>query len=246
MTILFFLLLFGVVLPLWGWMVARIWKDSPAGARATFILFVPAYVWAYRLWQHQHDALRIVVIPNLIAFAIMLAAGYKTAQSVAKPDSGLSQVRTSKEWENWCKEQNDATYDPVLGTCVENNREEALARSQNTDVFGRLTRYLEKRGIKAEIDQSASAGALQPKLVTPEVAKVSAFYFLPLSMSQPIVSLVLCVSEAACAKYAEGAAERGLIQFVRNKNLLLVLPAETTEDARINALKEAFENFKAG
>jgi hypothetical protein len=255
MTILFFLLLILLVLPLWSWMVVRIWKPSPVMARVSFILFVPAYFWGYHLWQRKESALRLIVLANLAAFIFLLLVGYKAFESevvtvffgreyAQEKFGNKSQGKTVAEWARWCKENNDATYDPVLGTCVENNKEEALARSESNDIFGRLTGFLSKNGIKSEIDQSVSVAVLQPKIVTAEIAQVTAFYFLPLSMSQPIVSVLLCVSEAACEKYEEDAKEGGALHFVRNANLLLILPPGPIEDARIETLKDAFAKFK--
>lgn len=255
MAIIFFLLLFLIVVPLSLWLVASIWKTSSPGARASFLLLVPIYYWAWQERDNREIGLRPALIINLCAFVISLMVGYKAfefeilsvfgGQEYAQEKvRGKTSVRVSSEDARWCKEQNDATYDPALKTCVENSKEEALARSQRSDLFGRLGRHLEKRGIKGELDTSRSANAMQPQLVTPEIARVTAYYFLPLSMSQPPVSVLLCISEAACMTYEEKAKERGAANLVRNTNLLLVLPPENAEDVRFPALKEAFLKFK--
>jgi hypothetical protein len=243
MTVLFFLLLILLVLPLWAWLVSRIWTGSPSGVRASFFLIVPTYLWGLHYWRRERSGLGGLLVANTAALLILSAVGFKAANADSK--SADRHAKTSPNMEAWCKKQNDATYDPVLQTCVENSKDEARARNQQEDVFGQLSRHLEKKGLKSEIDQSAAASASQPKLVTAEVAQITAFYFLPLSMSQPELSILLCVSEAACKKYAEDAPERGITQFVRNENLLLVLPQEPSTDERIEKLKDAFKAFKS-
>ncbi len=201
-------------------------------------LVLPLWLWlATRIWCCRELTLRPVFVASLSAFALLALDGCS--------EHTQEKSRTSAELEGWCKEKNDATYDPTLGTCVENGKEEALARSESKNIFVRMVQHFEKSGIKGEFDESASAAALLPQLAAPEIAKMTQYYFLPLSMSQPPLAVLLCVSEAACMKYEENARERGTTNLVRNANLLLVLPAAGAEEARISALTMAFLRFKA-
>lgn len=250
MAILFFLFLILVVIPLTAWLAITIWHACSVRERASFLLIVPT---SYLAWKYR-DKSEISVQPalkyNLVALTVLLLLA---VLAFILPSSGKisldkehaeARMRQSAEWARWCKEKNDATYDPVIGTCVENSKAEAVARSVNSNILGQLINHLGKKGIKGELDESRSAGVLQAQLVTPEIAKAAAFHFMPLSMSQPPVTVLLCVSEAACEKYEGKAKETGAVNLVRNANLLLVLPSDTGDDSRFSALKQAFLLFK--
>lgn len=248
MTILFILLLIFLVLPLWLWLVLCIWPVSTPLARSSFFLVVPAYFWGVRHWDNPELAIKPVIAANFFAALLIILIGYKTfgADNAQQKALAQSPARSDAAWAQWCKEQNDASYDPELGTCVETGKTEAVARSRDARTFERLAYHLDQRGVRGEFDESQAAGAIEPQLLTPEIAKATPFYFLPLSMSQPPISVLLCVSEAACAKFAAKAAERAIGHVELNGNLLLVTPTEEIENERIEAMKAAFQRFKPG
>ena len=250
MAIRFFLLLILIVIPLSAWLAFTIWHACSPRERASFLLIVPTSYLAWKYKDKPGVNIQPALTCNLVALPILLLVAVLAfilpSWNKASYDKEHAEARTrqSAEWTRWCKEKNDATYDPTLGTCVENSKAEAVARSVNANILGQLISHLGKKGIKGELDESRSVGALQARLVTPEIAKAAAFHFTPLSMSQPPVTVLLCVSESACEKYEEKAKEAGAVNLVRNANLLLVLPPETGDDSRFNALKQAFLLFK--
>lgn len=250
---LYFLLLL-LSLPMWFWLCARIWKVSPSGAKLSFFLFFPGLYWAYKLWDDPEAQVRPAAFANIALFLLTLVVhlqlpddwmqrvigGTQYAQKVKKAEK----KRVSSDMERWCNQQNDATYDADLKTCVERSKKEALAQGIDKQIFSRLTTHLEKNGIKGEFDLSKSGAAI--KLAsTEQIAEVASYYFLPFSMSQPRISVLLCVSSSACASYIENIKDRSIINTIRNENLILTIPWEVMEDPKIKELTAVFLDFKA-
>ncbi|MGZ3237438.1 MAG: hypothetical protein ACXWIN_03945 [Burkholderiaceae bacterium] len=254
MITLYFLLLL-LSLPLWFWLCVRIWKVSPVGAGLSFFLFFPGLYWSYKLWDDQEAKIRTAAYANIALFLLTMLVrlqlpddwmqraigGTQYAQKVKKAEK----KRISSDMERWCREQNDATYDPDLKTCVERSKKEALAQGIDKQIFNRLNAHLERSGIKGEFDHSKSGTGI--KLAsTSEIAEVTSYYFLPFSMSQPRISVLLCVSASACATYIENIKDRSIINTIRNENLILTIPWDSMEDPKIKELTAVFLDFKAG
>ena len=253
MIALYFLLLL-LSLPLWFWLCARIWKVSPSGAGFSFFLFFPGLYWAYKLWDDPEAKIRTAAYANIALFVLTVIVrlqlpedwvqrvigGTQYAQKVKKAEK----KRVSSDMERWCREQNDATYDPDLKTCVERSKKEALAQGIDKQIFSRLTTHLEKSGIKGEFDHSQSGTGIKLATTT-EIAEVASYYFLPFSMSQPRISVLLCVSASACATFIENIKDRSIINTIRNENLILTIPWDSMEDPKIKELTAAFLDFKA-
>ena len=253
MIALYFLLLLAS-LPMWFWLCSRIWKTSPAGAGFSFFLFFPGLYFAYKLWDDPDAKIRTAAYANIALFVLTVIVrlqlpddwmqrvigGTQYAQKVKKAEK----TRATSDMERWCREQNDATYDPDLKTCVERGKKETLAEGIDKQVFGRLTTHLDRNGIKGELDHSQSGTAIQLASTT-QIADVASYYFLPFSMSQPRISVLLCVSASACASYIENIKDRSIINTIRNENLILTVPWDSIEEPRIKELITAFLDFKA-
>jgi hypothetical protein len=253
MTILYLLLML-ISFPVWIWLCSRIWKTSPLGAILGFFFLIPGLYWTYKLWDDPEAKIRPAAFANLGLFLLTLvvnmslpsdwkeklAGGDRYAQKMKMAEK----KRASADMERWCREHNDATYDSDLKTCVERGKQEALAQGIDKQIFSRLAAHLEKRGIKGEFDRSKSGVSI--KLASSEqIADVASYYFLPFSMSQPRISVLLCVSSSACASYIENIKERSVINLIRNENLILTIPWDSMEDPKIKELTAEFLEFKA-
>jgi hypothetical protein len=253
MTILYLLLML-ISIPAWGWLCSRIWKTSPLGAILGFFFLIPALYWTFKLWDDPEAKIHPAAYANLALFFLTLLVNMSLPsdwkEQLAGGDRYAKRVklaekkRASADMERWCREQNDATYDADLKTCVERGKQEALAQGIDKQVFSRLAAHLEKRGIKGEFDRSKSGTSI--KLAsTEQIADVASYDFLPFSMSQPRISVLLCVSASACASYIENIKERSVINTIRNENLILTIPWDSMEDPKIKELTGAFLEFKA-
>jgi hypothetical protein len=250
---LYFLLIL-LSLPMWYWLCARIWKVSPSGAKYSFFLFFPGLYWAYKLWDDPEAKIRPAAIGNIALLLLIIIVRMQMpadwVQQViggtqyAKKVKKIEKKRATSDMERWCNENNDATYDPDLKTCVERNKKETLAQGIDKQVFSRLSKHLEHSGIKGEFDQSTSGMAIK-LATTPQIAHVASYYFLPFSMSQPRISVLLCVSASACASYIENIKDRSIINTIRNENLILAVPWDSIEDPKIKEFVAAFLDFKA-
>ncbi len=254
MLALYFILLLASI-PVWFWLCLRIKKVSPLGAVLSFFLGLPALYWAYKLWDDSDAKIRppflsyaaLTILITLIGMQLPENWAQNLVQGSAKTNKlKLAAEKKQKDgaMERWCNEKNDAAYDPDLKTCVERGKSEALSKEASVDLYGRLTKHLEHSGIKGEFDHSKTAASVK-LTATPEIASVAAYYFWPLSMSQPQVSVFLCVSESACATFVENSKDREILIMLRKGNLLLVIPVEGKDDARIKELETAFSTFKA-
>ncbi|MGZ5819319.1 MAG: hypothetical protein ACXWJD_11285 [Burkholderiaceae bacterium] len=252
MTTLYLLLML-LSFPAWGWLCVRIWKSSPLGAILGFFFLLPALYWTYKLWDDPDAKIHTPALANLALVLLTtlvymqlpsdwrerLAGGDNYAQKVRKAEK----KRASADMERWCQEHNDATYDPDLKTCVERGKKEALAQGIDKQIFSRLTTHLEKNGIKGEFDHSKSATGIK-LATTNEIADVASYYFLPFSMSQPRISVLLCVSASACATYIENIKDRSIVNTIRNENLILLVPWDSMENPQIRELTAVFLEFK--
>ncbi len=241
-------------LPFWIWLLVRIWDVSKPGAVLTFFFVVPAFYWGYRLWDDGEANIRVPFVVsmalNLLAlpFAIALnsdgiegliyGAAYMKQKSRAAEQAKLN----NPEMERWCREQNDASFDPVMGTCVEPEKSAVQARSERDNVFDRLGKHLSESGVKGEFDYSATATTEKLKAIA-EIAQVTSYHFLPLSMSQQPVLILLCVSESACTLSENQAKGRGTNITIRNRNLLMFVQPQALDDVRVKALRKAFSGF---
>jgi hypothetical protein len=241
-------------LPFWIWLLVRIWRVSKPGAALTFFLIVPAFYWGYRLWHDTEANIRVPLIVsmtlNLLAlpFAIALnsdgieALTYGSAHMKQKAQAAEHARLNNPEMERWCREQNDASFDPAMGMCVEPEKSAVQARSKRDNVFDRLGKHLSQSGVRGEFDSSTTATIEKLKAI-PEIADVTSYHFLPLSMSQQPVLVLLCVSETACDRAENQAKGRGTNITIRNRNLLMFVQPQALDDVRVKALRKAFSGF---
>lgn len=250
----FYFLLLLLSLPMWFWLCTRIWKTSPVGAGLSFFFFFPGLYWCFKLWDDPEAKIRVAAYANLALFLLTVLVRIQLPEDWMQRTMGGTEYaqkmkraekkRATSDMDKWCREQNDATYDPDLKTCVERSKQETLAQGIDKQVFGRLTTHLEKSGIKGEFDHSKSGTAIQLESTT-QIAEVASYYFLPFSMSQPRISVLLCVSSTACASYIENIKDHSVINTIRNENLILTVPWDSMENPRVKELTAAFLDFKA-
>lgn len=250
----FYFLLLLLSLPMWFWLCSRIWKTSPTGASLSFIFFFPGLYWAYKLWDDPEAKIRASAYANLALFLLTVIVRVQLPDDWMQRATGgadyeqklkqAEQKRATSDMERWCNEQNDATYDADLKTCVERNKQQALAQGIDKHIFSRLTAYLDKSGVKGEFDHSKSGTAIKLES-TSQIAEVASYYFYPFSMSQPRISVQLCVSASACASYIENIKDSSVINTIQNENLILMVPWDAMENPRIKELTVAFSGFKA-
>jgi hypothetical protein len=250
----FFLFLWVLWTPLWLWLCSRIWKSNKTGAILSLLFTLPAFYFAAKVWDEPDAKIKLPAYANIAIFALLtivwiqlpsdwmqqFAGGTEYAKRVKKAEK----KRASSEMERWCQEKNDASYDPDLKTCVERKKTDIMAQGLDKATFSRLNSYLERNGIKGEIDHSQSSESIKLTKST-EIADVAAYYFLPFSMSQPRISFYLCVSANACANYVENIKDRSVVNLIRNNNLLLSVPWESLEEPKTKELINVFLDFKA-
>ncbi|MFC3109701.1 hypothetical protein ACFQAT_18215 [Undibacterium arcticum] len=253
MTIAIFILLSLLGIPFWAWLVLRIRRVSNLGAILPFIFAVPALYWAWRLWDDDEAKIRAPFIAVVVLNIVLAGVGMKITQAQIETllfgqEAVQAQVATQSDgrhadMKRWCREQHDADYDVDLATCVEATTDDAQARIDDHQVFGQLAKYLDQSGIKGEFDETRTTGTEQ-LLAKPGVTGVSAYDFLPLSMSQAPMSILQCVSEIACLQLEADTGLLGSHAMLRNRNLLLLFGPDAADDARINQLKAAFSSFR--
>jgi len=241
-------------LPFWIWLLACIWRVSKPGAVLTFFFVLPGFYWAYRLWDGTQENVRIPFIGSMVFNLIALPLGislnsrdiesamYGSEHMKQKAQAAEQAQLNNPEMERWCREKNDASFDPVLGMCVEPEKSAVQARSKTDNVFGRLEQHLIQSGVKGEFDHTKTAGTDKLKAIA-EIADVTSYHFLPLSMSQLPVLVLQCVSESACNLAENQAKARGTNVTIRNRNLLLFVQPQAMDDVRVKALRKAFSGF---
>jgi hypothetical protein len=241
-------------LPMWIWLCVRIWKTSPVGAILSFLFFFPGLYWAAKLWNDPEANTRTAAYANIALFLLTIlvrvqlpddwmqraTGGDEYAQKMKRAEK----KRATSDMERWCNDHNDATYDPELQTCVERSKQQALAQGTDKQIFSRLTAHLDKSGVKGEFDHSKSGTAIKLES-TSQIAEVASYYFYPFSMSQPRISVLLCVSASACASYIENIKDHSIINTIQNENLILMLPWDSMDNPKIKELTAAFLNFKS-
>ena len=253
MTIAFFILLFLFGLPLWAWLVLRIRRVSKVGAILSFIFAVPALYWAWSLWNDDEAKIRAPFIALVALNIVLVAVGMKITQAqvgtllfgaeYAQEQLAAKSDGRHGDMQRWCREQHDGDYDPDLATCVEAAKDDAQARIADHWVFGQLAKHFDQSGVKGEFDETRTTSTEQ-LLAKPGVTGVSAYDFLPLSMSQAPMAVMQCVSELACLQLETDAALLASHAMLRNRNLLLLFGPGSADDGRINQLKAAFSSFR--
>ncbi len=181
MFIFLFALLILVGLPLWLWLAARISQVSNSGALFSLFLVAPAFYWTYKLWHDRRANLRVpavanlainlIALPALIIYSTHYATGQARAAAVPKDNPRMTA---------WCREQNDAIYDPVLELCVEPTKAEVLAQEKRANSMGQLEQYLNQHGFAGALDRNATAEttALSSR---PDIADAASYRFSPLA-----------------------------------------------------------------
>jgi hypothetical protein len=244
MIIFLYLILVLVGLPLWLWLASRISQVSNTGALLSLLLVLPAFYWTYKLWNNRRADLRIPAIANLLLnlialpFLLLYSTHYATSQARA-----AAVPKDDPQMARWCKEKNDAVYDPVLEVCVEPSKADALAQEQRDNVMRQLAQYLSQRGVAGELDRSAIP-EIEALKTMPEIADAAGYHLLPFTMSQRPVLMLLCVSESACAHVAAKEKKDGTQIAIAKGALLLLVTSDAIDDARLKKLRAAISHFR--
>jgi len=242
MTFLFMILVI-IGLPLWLWLASRISQISNTGALLSLFLVIPAFYWVYKLWRDRRANLRIPAIANLIVNFIAMPAlivystHYATSQ-VAETSVPIDNPQMNK----WCREQNDAIYDPVMKVCVEPTKADVLALESRENMMGQLEQRLNKDGVTGALDRSATPEIDELKKSS-DVADAASFK-LSSATSQVPMQMLLCLSESACAHLVKKQQKDGSTALAIGKGkLMLLIPPDAVTDGQIKKIKTAMTNF---
>jgi hypothetical protein len=249
MLILLFLLLLLASLAAWVWLTERIWRISPVGAAASFILALPALYFCYAHWNDPKAGLRLPAIVNIVLTVLVLLVGVKVGSAALDRFMYGDEVARQKnpqlragqpdgEMTAWCRTKHQAAYDHELGTCVERGKDDAETQQSRQTTLDNLKAWFKQNGLDGEFDQTPTKAA-DALLAGREISGVAAFNLYPLSMEQKPVALLICVSAAACIDHQRSTADA----MLRNANLLLVTQAD---DARTRQLQAAFARYRPG
>jgi len=243
MVIFLYVVLILIGVPLWFWLSSRISQVNHVGALLSLFLVVPAFYWCFKLWNNRRADLRmaamanlavnVIALPALIIFSTHYATSRARDAAVPKPNPYM---------ERWCREKNDAVYDPVLDLCVEPSKGDVLAQEAQENVFGQFALYLKRHGLDGELDRGATPDTLALKN-TPEIADVVSYRFYPLTISQAPILISLCLSETACKRIAFRQGKAGLDVVMAKGRLLLSIPAGVLDEGRLHKFKAAAIGF---
>lgn len=242
MTILFMILVI-IGLPLWLWLASRISQISNIGALLSLFLVLPAFYWCYKLWGNKRANLRNAAYANLIVNFIAMpclviySGHYATTQireaSVTKADPHMTK---------WCREQNDAVYDPVLQVCVEPSKADILAQEQQDNAMGQLESQLNQHGITGALDRTVTPEITELKKQA-DVADAASFQLSP-ATAHPLFML-LCLSESACTHQVNKQKKDGDANVAISKGrLMLLFPPDAVDDAQLKKIKSSMASFK--
>lgn len=244
MIIFLYLILVIVGLPLWLWLASRISQVSNIGALLSLFLGLPAIYWTVRLWNDHRADLRVPAIANLLVNLIALplllfySAHYATSQA-----SAAAVPKGNPQMARWCKEQNDAIYDPVLEVCVEPGKADALTQEQREHVMEQLEQHLNQHGFAGELDRRTAPEIVELKNM-PEIADAASYDFSLLTMSQRPARILLCLSASACEQVAAKAKKDGVNIAIAKGRLLLLITPDSIDGARLKKLKAAMSSFR--
>ena len=251
MLIALYCLLLLLSLGLWAWLISRIYRVSALAAGASFFLMIPALYWCYKLWNDPEAQIRAPAIANLIVTVLILFMSYQIGSAEIDRFTYGDAVALQKhpelaprgghgEMDEWCRKQNNGSYDHDLGTCVETARDDPAAVEARSATYTHIAAYFKQNGLDGEFDTTPSK-ADDVLLAQPEIGAVASYNLYPLSMQQPVIKILLCGSEASCTDYQRNSAPT----MLRNTNLLLEIPTPT-DDAKIQRLRQIFLNYRAG
>ena len=251
MLIVIYLLLMLLSLVLWSWLTQRIWRVNPAAAGFSFFLMFPAIYWCWKLWNDPQARIRLPAIANLLVTVALFAMSYKIGSSEMDGLKSGAQMRMKKnavlrtddgnlEMANWCRQKHHAGYDPALHACIETANADPVVVLPPTATYAQLSTYLKRNGLDGEFDQTPTkAGAAL--LAKSGIAGVASFNFLPLSLQQKPITVLVCTSNLACVDYQRNAS----VPMLCNGNLLLFTP-DSADDPRITHLQMAFSKYRPG
>jgi hypothetical protein len=246
------LLLIGLLsLPAAIWLIRRLWMVSPIGALLTAILLFPGLYWGYLYWNDEQAKLKIPLILNGICQLMLVVLGmqvtrhdinafiygeqYLTAQAQTAVQSDKNPDMT-----RWCNEEHDGAFDRQLGTCVERPKQQMA--NEESGIVNKLAAHMARHGLNIEVNINDTALHQQLK-TAPQIAEAASLYFLPFSMQQAQITLLLCVSTSACSDY-EISHQTSTQQILRNRHLLLLIPTSANKDTAISQLSKWFITFR--
>jgi hypothetical protein len=244
MIFVLFVILIIIGLPLWLWLASRISQVSNSGALLGLFLVVPAFYWTYKLWHNPRANLRVPAIANLAInlIALPLLILYSTHYATSQARAAAAVPKDNPRMVRWCKEQNDAIYDPVLELCVEPTKAEVLAQEQRDNAMGQLEQYLNQHSLNGALDRNATTETDAFK-ARPDIADAATYQFSPVAPSRQPALMLLCLSESACAKLATKEKKESAEIAIAKGRLLLLMAPDTLDDAQLKKLKAAMVRF---
>jgi hypothetical protein len=232
-------------IPLWLWLASRISHVTHIGALLGLFLVLPAFYWVYKLWDDRRAQVRVPAIANLLVNLIALPAlVFFSGHYALSQARAAAMPKPNPYMDRWCREQNDAVYDPVLQVCVEPSKAEVLVQEQHDNVIGQFGQYLQKRGMDGELNRSATPETATLKNL-PEIADAAGYSLSPATSSPTTPLLIaLCVSESACARLAARDNRNGPNVALAKGHLLLVIAPDSVDAARLSKLKAIMGAFR--
>jgi len=229
-------------LPLWLWLASRISQVSNTGALLSLILVIPAFYWVYKLWKNPRAhlqkaayanlAVNFILMPGLVIFSTHYATSQVREAAVAKDNPYMT---------SWCREKNDAAYDPVLQMCVEPTKDGVLAQEKHDNVMGQLESQLNVAGVTGRLDRTVTPEIAEMKKQA-DIADVAAYQLTPVA-PHPLYML-LCLSASACNHQINKLKKDGTQNTVMGKGrLLLLIAPDAADDNQLKKIKTALASF---
>ncbi|HEX7644468.1 MAG TPA: hypothetical protein VF472_19845 [Burkholderiaceae bacterium] len=240
--IIVYILLFGACVGCLFWLASRISHESSVGAYTSFLV-LPAFYWTYKYWNSRRAALRV---PAIAFFGTMfLTIGVALVTNYINKTRIVEEGDTAKQnpiMMQWCREKNDAVYDPVLKGCVEPTKADAMADEAKENSMDQFAQYLSQQGLAGVLDRTETP-AVKALKESPDVADAASFRLNGQAAEQPPLLIALCLSQSACTHLAaRQKKDPGNIGF-SNGHLMLLLPPEA-DDAAQRSVKGIVAGFK--
>lgn len=237
-------------LAVFAWLLSRIFQYTTAGAFASAVLVAPAFYWTYKLWHNERIGVRqaayaciainLVILPALLTYRFAHLNRFFMSPSAQTSPETVGKV--NRDMENWCREKNDARYDPVLDTCVALAKEELIEREQREKKLEAFAHHLSTAGLSGALSY-AETPLLADLRRRPDVV-AAASYDISVTQSQPLPALlVLCATEPACQLLANpNVAPQGM-QVLSRKRLALLFDRDRIDEKSQTVLAQAVAEY---
>ncbi len=240
--IIIYIILFTACVGCLFWLASRISHESNVGAFTSFLV-LPAFYWTYKYWNSRRAALRVPAMAffGTLAFTITVALVANYLNKTRIIEEGDT-AKLNPGMMKWCREQNDAVYDPVLKSCVEPTKADVMADEAHENSMGQFEQYLNSQGLAGVMDRTETP-AVKALKESPDVADAAGFRLNGQAADQPPLMIALCLSQSACTHLAARQKKDPGNNGFNKGRLMLILPPDA-DDAQQRRVKAVVAGFK--